>query len=50
MIGMNPDADYLLDPQMQKPVCMCLKCKREIYRIGIEICEYCMEGEDEKRN
>lgn len=47
MIGINPDADYLLDDQMNRPVCMCLKCKREIYRMGMDVCEYCLEDNDE---
>ena len=43
MFGYNPDFDYLYDRQQDRPVCLCLRCKREIYRHGIAICDICID-------
>ena len=42
LIGFDPLNDYLLDPQQQKPFCMCCICGREIYRPFQETCDRCM--------
>ena len=42
MIGINPDSDYLYDPQQARVVCRCVCCGREIYSISTEICESCL--------
>ena len=43
-IGVNPDLDYLLDPQQAKPVGFCIRCFREIYsrKFG-RLCLDCLE-------
>ena len=43
IIGIDPDYDYLFDPQQAVPVCYCPICGREIYAEGREICEHCEE-------
>lgn len=43
MVGINPDYDYLYDPQQAPPVGFCERCRREIYRPGQEICDDCLE-------
>lgn len=48
MIGIDPDFDCLFDRQMDRPVCFCLKCKREIYCWGLKICDYCLEDDDDE--
>lgn len=42
-IGVNPDYDYLYDPQMAKPVCFCEQCGGEIYTPGERLCSECRE-------
>jgi hypothetical protein len=42
MIGYDPDMDYLLDPQQQRPFCMCSSCGREIYRPFQQTCDICL--------
>lgn len=41
--GVNPDLDYLLDPQQARTVCMCVNCGREVYASGKNYCEKCEE-------
>lgn len=41
MVGINPDYDYLFDPQQRCPVGFCSVCGREIYEYGEELCEEC---------
>lgn len=43
MIGINPDYDWMFDPQQAKPVGYCPICGREIYAEGRDICEHCEE-------
>ena len=47
MIGYDPDKDYLLDPQQERPVCRCCICGREIYRLLRETCDRCMMDMEE---
>ena len=50
MIGINPDFDYLYDPQQARPVGFCSVCGREIYRLFQETCDRClsdMEDDDD---
>lgn len=46
-IGVNPDFDYLLDPQQKKPVAFCPCCGREIYRLFQETCDRCLMDTEE---
>lgn len=46
IIGINPDFDYLYDPQ-QAPVIGWCECGREIYRYGEEKCQRCREDADD---
>lgn len=49
-IGIDPDMDYLYDPQQAKPFTFCCLCGREIYRPFQETCDRCRfdaELEDE---
>ena len=41
MIGINPDVDYLYDPQQARVVCFCVCCGRVIYSMSTEICDKC---------
>lgn len=47
MVGINPDFDYLYDPQQARPVCLCANCGREIYAKGREFCDDCWGDDDE---
>lgn len=40
-VGINPDCDYLYDPQQARPVCFCERCGGEIYAGEKTICERC---------
>lgn len=42
-IGVNPDYDCLLDPQMTDVFGFCEKCGGEIYRAGERLCCDCRE-------
>lgn len=44
-IGVNPDYDYLLDPQMAKVWGFCEQCGGEIYTHGERLCSDCREVE-----
>ncbi len=46
MIGIDPDYDWMFDPQQAKPACHCLICGREIYAEGHDICQRCREDVD----
>lgn len=46
MIGMNPDFDYLYDPQQGKVYGFCSVCGREIYRPFKETCDRCLMDVD----
>lgn len=41
MVGVNPDFDYLFDPQQTRPVGFCERCGAEIYGFGRELCYRC---------
>lgn len=43
MIGINPDYDYLYDPQQAPVYGFCEKCGSEIYARGKALCERCEE-------
>lgn len=43
MIGINPDFDFLYDPQQALVYGFCEKCGREIYSFGFDLCIYCRE-------
>lgn len=43
MIGINPDFDFLYDPQQALVYGFCEKCGREIYARGKDLCELCEE-------
>ena len=43
MIGINPDFDFLYDPQQAPPVGFCVCCGKEIYVRGKDLCELCEE-------
>lgn len=50
LIGYDPDMDYLLDPQQQKPFGRCCICGREVYSPFRETCDRCqfdMEEDDD---
>lgn len=42
LIGIDPDRDYLDDPQQSRPFGMCCVCGREIYRPFQETCDRCL--------
>ena len=44
-IGINPDFDCLLDPQMANVCCFCEQCGGEIYKSGERLCGECQEVE-----
>ena len=49
MVGINPDFDYLYDPQQARPYGFCCVCGREIYAPFRETCDRCMaDMEDEE--
>ena len=43
MIGIDPNFDYLYDPQQAPVYGFCEKCGREIYARGKDLCELCEE-------
>lgn len=43
MIGIDPDFDFLYDPQQSRPAGWCPVCRREIYADGRELCGSCAE-------
>ena len=45
IIGIDPDYDYLFDPQQARPVGFCEICGREIYAEGENLCSRCREEE-----
>ena len=45
-IGINPDYDYLNDPQQARPFGFCAKCGKEIYRPFAETCDRCRMDTD----
>lgn len=42
-VGVNPDNDWLLDPQRARPRGFCERCGREVYRFGTDLCDRCLE-------
>lgn len=46
MIGINPDYDYLYDPQQQRPAGKCPYCGSEIWGFGQNLCRRCQRAED----
>ena len=48
MIGINPDADYLLDPQQATPAGWCPVCGTKIWEDGQELCRRCRRNPQEK--
>ena len=46
MIGIDPDCDFLYDPQQQRPAGWCPVCGREIYAEGENLCTKCKEMEE----
>ena len=42
MIGVNPDFDYLYDPQQAQPYAFCNCCGGEIYRPFTDTCDTCL--------
>ena len=46
MIGINPDFDFLYDPQQALVYGFCEKCGREIYARGKDLCERYEEEEN----
>jgi hypothetical protein len=44
-IGVNPDYDYLLDPQQARVFGFCEQCGGEIYKAGERLCYDCREVE-----
>lgn len=44
IIGIDPDYDYLYDPQQARPVGWCRICKKEIYTPGRDVHEECEDG------
>ena len=45
MIGIDPDCDFLYDPQQSCPAGWCPVCGREIYAAGENLCRKCKEME-----
>ena len=45
MIGINPDCDYLYDPQQQRPAGKCRECGGEIWGFGQNLCSRCRRNE-----
>lgn len=43
MIGIDPDFDWIYDPQQAKPAGYCPRCGGEIYEPGRELCRECEE-------
>ena len=46
MTGIDPDYDYLYDPQRSDSYCRCPVCGMEIYAEGESLCAACKEMED----
>ena len=46
MIGINPDFDYLYDPQQRMPDGKCPECGMEIWGFGQNLCWRCQRAED----
>lgn len=49
-VGINPDFDYLFDPQQARPTGFCSVCGRELYGLLQETCDRClrdMEDDDD---
>lgn len=47
MVGIDPDYDYLFDPQQAMPSGFCRKCGGEVYRDGKSLCWECEEAEED---
>lgn len=50
MIGIDPNFDYLYDPQQARPTGFCQCCGREIYGMFRDTCDRCLtdtEGDDD---
>lgn len=47
MIGIDPDYDYLYDPQQRRPAGWCPVCGQEIYADGKNLCPRCEEMEEQ---
>ena len=47
MTGIDPDYDFLLDPQQDRPKYFCCCCGREIYRPFQETCDRCLMDMEE---
>lgn len=45
MIGIDPDYDYLYDPQQAKPAGWCPICRMEIWTPGKNLCRACEEAQ-----
>lgn len=45
MIGIDPDFDYLYDPQQAKPAGWCPICRMEIWTPGKNLCRACEEAQ-----
>ena len=48
MIGINPDCDYLYDPQQADPAGRCPRCGAEIWADDQELCDRCMGDQEEE--
>jgi hypothetical protein len=45
-IGIDPDFDYLYDPQQAPHYGFCSCCGRELYRPFTETCDICLMNEE----
>jgi hypothetical protein len=45
MIGINPDFDYLYDPQQRRAAGRCPLCGVEIWTPGANLCRRCRRSE-----
>lgn len=45
LIGIDPDYDFLYDPQQAPHFGFCERCGREVYRYGDVLCWRCMEDD-----
>ena len=42
-VGINPDYDYLFDPQQAQHYGFCERCRKEIYTNGDTLCYECAQ-------
>jgi hypothetical protein len=44
IIGINPDYDYLYDPQQAPTYGCCERCGQELFAKGAKFCSWCLDN------